>query len=69
MLRDLAAKADTNIVAVLGKVVREYHQERCWEEVHASSARLRADPKAWAEYQEETKLWDTTLMDGLEDWP
>jgi hypothetical protein len=69
MLRDLAAKADTTIVAALEKAVREYYREKYWEEVDAGYARLRADSEAWAEYQEELRTWDCTLMDGLEDWP
>jgi hypothetical protein len=52
ILRDLAAEADTTIVAVLEKAVREYHRKKYWEEVDAGYARLRADPEAWAEYQE-----------------
>lgn len=31
--------------------------------------RLRSDPEAWADYQSEIALWDTTLMDGLEHEP
>jgi predicted transcriptional regulator len=69
ILRNLAAKADTTIVAVLEEAVREYHRKKYWEEVDAGYARLRADPEAWAEYQEEIRAWDCTLMDGLEDWP
>jgi predicted transcriptional regulator len=30
---------------------------------------LRQDPKAWAEELEERRLWECTLMDGLEDDP
>ena len=39
--------------------------------VNRAYARLRADPVAWAEELEEWRLWDRTLMDGLEDdpWP
>jgi hypothetical protein len=36
-------------------------------QVNADYARLRADPKAWAEFQEEIAIWDTTNLDGLED--
>ncbi len=39
--------------------------------VNASFARLRRDPVAWAEELEERRLYENTLMDGLEDdpWP
>jgi len=38
---------------------------------NAAYARLRADPVAWAEELEERRLFENTLMDGLEDdpWP
>ncbi|HEY7033547.1 MAG TPA: hypothetical protein VH482_19580 [Thermomicrobiales bacterium] len=35
----------------------------------AAYERLRADPIASAEYDAEMALWDSTLMDGLEEWP
>jgi hypothetical protein len=34
-----------------------------------SDARLRRDPVAWAEELEERRLFENTLMDGLEDGP
>jgi hypothetical protein len=34
--------------------------------VDAGYAALRADPEAWAEVEAERKLWDATLMDGLD---
>jgi hypothetical protein len=37
--------------------------------VNASFARLRRDPAAWAEELEERRLFENTLMDGLEDEP
>jgi len=30
-------------------------------------ARLRKDPKAWQEELEERAVWETTLLDGLEE--
>jgi len=38
-------------------------------QLNAGYARLRRDPAAWAEELEEQRLWDRTLMDGLEDEP
>lgn len=32
----------------------------------ADSAALKADPEAWAEELAERKLWEATLMDGLD---
>jgi len=48
--------------------------DRAWgwwfiHQLNAGYARLRRDPVAWAEELEEQRLWDKTLMDGLEDEP
>lgn len=32
-----------------------------------SYARLKGDPRAWREEQEERQAWETTLDDGLEE--
>jgi hypothetical protein len=34
--------------------------------LNAGYAELRADPEAWAELEAERRLWDATLMDGLD---
>ncbi len=41
--------------------------ETFWREVEESTARLRADPDAWQEYQREIRLLEGGSMDGLED--
>jgi predicted transcriptional regulator len=69
IVRDLAAKAETTMTAIVEAAVREYEKRMYWEAYYAAYEALRADPKAWAEYQEELKPWDSMLMDGLEDLP
>ncbi|MBA2758829.1 MAG: hypothetical protein H0U38_03970 [Chloroflexia bacterium] len=39
-----------------------------WQKMEEGLARLRADPVAWQEYQDEIALWDTTSGDGLEEY-
>ena len=65
LLRDLAAKTNTTITAVVDQAVRDLQRKKFWAEFHAASEALRADPKAWAAYQAETAAWDITLADGL----
>lgn len=36
-----------------------------FRQLNESYAQLKKDPEAWAEYQSELKLWDTTIADGL----
>lgn len=69
ILRDLAAKAQTTMAAIAEEAVKEYEQKKFWENYYAGYNALRADPIAWAECQDDIKLWETTSADGLEDWP
>ena len=46
-------------------------RQKFLEECDTAYAALQHDPEAWKEYQDELKLWEATLMDGLdpnEDW-
>jgi hypothetical protein len=65
ILRDLAAKAQTTMAAIAEEAVKEYEQKKFWENYYAGYTALRADPVAWADYQDEMKLWETTLADGF----
>jgi len=44
-----------------------YEHDVFWKHMHEGFSELRQDPEAWAAYQDETALWDSTLGDGLED--
>jgi predicted transcriptional regulator len=68
VLRQLADKAESTMTAVLEAAVKEYQEKRFWEEYYAGYAALKADPKKWAEYQEDIGAWDVTLADGLEGY-
>jgi hypothetical protein len=69
IVRKLAADMGIPMSHVMHYAARVYWEQRFWEECNAAWARLRADPVAWAEELEEERLWDKTLMDGLEDEP
>lgn len=71
MLQELAKQEHKGIGEVIGEAARLLQRERFWAEYYAAYERLRADPEEWRDFQEELKLWDSTLMDGLEDnpWP
>ncbi|HVL25174.1 MAG TPA: hypothetical protein VM450_13885 [Thermomicrobiales bacterium] len=66
-LRRLSESEHKSIGQVVTEAVERYDKERFWEEARIAYERLRADPEAWREYQEETALWDTTSNDGLEN--
>jgi len=67
ILRDLADQTGESIQALLAKAVEAYSRQHFLEAANPDYARLRADSAAWAEEQEERRLWDTMLLDGPED--
>jgi predicted transcriptional regulator len=69
ILRGLAVKEGSTMAAIAEEAVKEYQKKKFWENYYAGYRALRADPDAWAEHEREVELWDTTLADGLEEWP
>jgi hypothetical protein len=67
VLRDLAAAEGKPMAELVAQAIEKYRRERFLAEVNAAYAALRANPQASAEFDEELRLWDATLMDGLED--
>lgn len=70
-LRDIAESRNEPIGHVITQMVAEIEEQQFWEEFRESAARIRADPDAWREMQEEQRIYDGALMDGLEPetWP
>ena len=52
---------------VLEEALEDYRRKELINETNKAYALLRKDKKAWKEELEERKLWECTLMDGLED--
>jgi predicted transcriptional regulator len=65
VLEELAEQTGQTTTEVLERALEVYRRKLFLEQVNAGYAELRADPEAWAEHQAERKLWDATLMDGL----
>jgi predicted transcriptional regulator len=66
LLREMAEWANVSVEAALEKAIQEQHERQFWTAVNAGYAALWADPQAWAEEEAERKLWDATVMDGLD---
>lgn len=66
VLRELAEQTGQTMTEVLDKALDAYRRKVFFEQLNAGYAALRADPEAWAEMEAERKLWDATLMDGLD---
>ena len=56
-LRALSDAEQRSISQVIADAVDRYQKENFWKAMHEGFARLRADPVAWREYQEEAALW------------
>lgn len=66
LLQDLAEHTGQPMMDVLDKALDAYRRKLFFEQLNAGYAEMRADPEAWAEHVAERKLWDATLMDGLD---
>lgn len=66
ILKELAEQTGQTMMDVLDKALDAYRRKLFFEQMNAGYAELRADPEAWAEAEAERKLWDSTLMDGLD---
>ncbi len=66
LLKQLAEQTGQTTTELLDKALDAYRRKLFFEQLNAGYAKLRADPQAWAEHLAERKLWDATLMDGLE---
>ena len=68
-LRVIAKEEKRPIGKIVTDLVEKYEKDKFWKEMREGFERLRADPVAWKEYQDEFALWDTAAGDGLENEP
>lgn len=66
-LRALSTAEQRPISQVIEDAIERYEKDKFWTAFYDGFARLRADPEAWADYQNEAALWDTASLDGLEN--
>lgn len=58
------------MTAVVDDAIKQYERKLRWQRVAEQMERTRReDPAAWAEYLEETALWENASLDGLHDEP
>ena len=65
-LREMAKHEGKPMQAVLDEAIEQYRRNKFFSELDESYARLQTDPGAWQEELAERQLWDSALMDGLE---
>ncbi|GEM_PF-651017 len=68
-LQSLGEEFGMPLGAVVQRLVEQEEERRYWVQFDADYAALRADSTADAEERQERAQWDTTLMDGLSDYP
>ncbi|HEV2066310.1 MAG TPA: ribbon-helix-helix domain-containing protein [Thermomicrobiales bacterium] len=66
-LRELAKSEHRPIGEVIEDAIAKYEKDKFWKEMHEGFARLRADPVAWKEYQEDAAVWDAMSNDDFAD--
>ncbi|MCD6359992.1 MAG: ribbon-helix-helix domain-containing protein [Armatimonadetes bacterium] len=71
-LKEMSRQRGVSMTQLVDEAVKRMLREDLLRRGNEAYARLRRDPEAWAEELAERRLWDTALMDGLEDdppWP
>lgn len=68
-LREISIEERRPVGQVIKDAVARYEREKFWQGVTEDLERLRADPVAWKDYQDEIALLEGGSMDGLEGEP
>lgn len=66
-LRRLALQRGESMTKVVEHLLEDHRRRSFFGGLSADYANLRKDSSAWEAEQQEQRLWDTTLADGLED--
>lgn len=68
-LREMAEAEQRPMGEIVNDLIERYELEQFWKRAHEAVERLRSDPVAWNDYQEETQMLQGGSMDGLEEEP
>lgn len=66
VLEELAAREGKKIRELVDEAVELYRRRVFLEEVNRAYRSLREDPAAWVAEEEERRVWEATLGDGLQ---
>lgn len=64
-LIELATEEHRPIGRVIEDAIERYKKEKFWRGVQDDFDRLKSDPVAWSDYQNEVAEWDAAADDGL----
>ena len=65
-LQKLSKQTGQSMTEVLDQALESYRRKLFFQQLNAGYAALQADQGAWGQMVAERKLWDATLMDGLD---
>jgi predicted DNA-binding protein len=66
-LQEIAKEQQRSMGDVVTELVERYEKEQFWKQVNEAVERLREDPVAWQDYQDEIAFFEGGSMDGLEN--
>jgi hypothetical protein len=69
VIRRVAEERQQTLGAVVADVMAEFEEKAFWDRFRAQVAETKKDPVAWQEIQEEQRVYDSALLDGLEPEP
>jgi hypothetical protein len=67
VVRELAEASGRSMQEVLAEAVGALRRSTLLEKTNDAYARLRDDPRRWAEEIAERTAWEATLADGIEE--
>mgnify|MGYP000991134563 CR=1 FL=1 len=65
-LHALARESGMSIAGLIAQAVETLRRQRLLEQSNAAYASLRDDTAAWEAEQQERRVWEATLRDGME---
>ena len=66
-LQEIAREEARPVGEIVTDLVERYEDAQFWRAYTEALERLRKDPVAWQEYQDELRLFDGVIGDGLKD--
>lgn len=66
LLQELVTQTGQTPTQILAQALEAYRREVFFDQLNSGYAALRADPKVWAEVEEERRSMAGSLMDGLD---
>lgn len=66
IIQELARESDQSMQEIIANAVEQYRRQSMLRRTNEAYAALRESSRQWSKEQEERRVWDGTLADGLE---